>query len=267
MFGLWGKKNEPVIVGGDTPRVPGMPVGLYTSRDVENLRFHDKRRVWYNAKQVDDALDKVKATLEWWESVHGGLSADDAMETVDETDAHDHGQPDGGEPGGLLDVGLPSTTGAHVDTVEEIIDLSGQHDAGETAIKTVGATDDADAERKPAIDPLASETAGHSQSRMPVRTTPTVDLSLTVDPETADSRGVDDGETMSGGDDAGNDESPETVGASAQTDDSRPAIEQLADLAGKSKTVEEQPARGLSVPSLSAADAPKIPANPFLRRR
>lgn len=71
MFSLWGKKKEPVVLGGKGIRVPGMPAGLYSSKDVENLRFHDKRRAWYDAKQVDDALDKVQATLEWWESRSG----------------------------------------------------------------------------------------------------------------------------------------------------------------------------------------------------
>ena len=72
MFGsLWGKKKEPTILGGKSNGVPGMPAGLYSSKDVENLRFHDKRRVWYDAKQVDDALDVVQATLEWWESKYG----------------------------------------------------------------------------------------------------------------------------------------------------------------------------------------------------
>ena len=72
MFGsLWGKKKEPVILGGKSNGVPGMPAGLYSSKDVENLRFHDKRRVWYNAQQVDDALDTIQATLEWWESKYG----------------------------------------------------------------------------------------------------------------------------------------------------------------------------------------------------
>lgn len=72
MFGsLWGKKKEPTILGGRSNDVPGMPSGLYSSKDVENLRFHDKRRVWYDAKQVDDALDVVQATLEWWESKYG----------------------------------------------------------------------------------------------------------------------------------------------------------------------------------------------------
>ena len=72
MFGsLWDKKKEPTILGGKSNGVPGMPSGLYSSKDVENLRFHDKRRVGYDAKQVDDALDTIQATLEWWESKFG----------------------------------------------------------------------------------------------------------------------------------------------------------------------------------------------------
>lgn len=102
MFGgLWGKKKEPTVLGGKSNGVPGMPAGLYSSKDVENLRFHDKRRVWYDAKQVDDALDKVQATLEWWES-KSGLKPGSGTEPTEVSSKVDSGMEAG--PGSPLDI-------------------------------------------------------------------------------------------------------------------------------------------------------------------
>lgn len=117
MFSLWGKKKEPVVLGGKGIRVPGMPAGLYSSKDVENLRFHDKRRAWYDAKQVDDALDKVQATLEWWESRSG-------LKPEPETDAP--------PVGSKVDSGVEAGQGTPLD-----IDVSHLAEPGATDSKPV----------------------------------------------------------------------------------------------------------------------------------
>lgn len=45
-----------------------LPEKAYTSHDVDSIMFHDKRGKWYNAEDVDEALDRLKYSLEWWEN-------------------------------------------------------------------------------------------------------------------------------------------------------------------------------------------------------
>lgn len=45
-----------------------LPEGAYTSHDVDSIMFHDKRGKWYDAEDVDEALDRLKYSLEWWEN-------------------------------------------------------------------------------------------------------------------------------------------------------------------------------------------------------
>lgn len=45
-----------------------LPEKAYTSHDVDSIMFHDKRGKWYDAEDVDEALDRLKYSLEWWEN-------------------------------------------------------------------------------------------------------------------------------------------------------------------------------------------------------
>lgn len=45
-----------------------LPERAYTSHDVDSIMFHDKRGKWYDAEDVDEALDRLKYSLEWWEN-------------------------------------------------------------------------------------------------------------------------------------------------------------------------------------------------------
>ena len=45
-----------------------LPERAYTSHDVDSIMFHDKRGKWYDAEDVDETLDRLKYSLEWWEN-------------------------------------------------------------------------------------------------------------------------------------------------------------------------------------------------------
>lgn len=45
-----------------------LPEKAYTSHDIDSIMFHDKGGKWYDAEDVDEALDKLKYSLEWWEN-------------------------------------------------------------------------------------------------------------------------------------------------------------------------------------------------------
>lgn len=67
MFGFKKNKNN----AGDTaqPQRPaGLPMDLYASYEIDDVRFHDKGAKWYKATEVDSLLDKIKQTLEWHEA-------------------------------------------------------------------------------------------------------------------------------------------------------------------------------------------------------
>lgn len=283
MFGL-GKKKEPVILGGSSERVPGMPEGLYSSRDVENLRFHDKRRVWYNAKQVDDALDKVQATLEWWEAKSGWKpSTGNAVSIPADKDEVE---------GGPLDVSVPeavasaaalaaadgeekpdeaaSLTDSHVSHVMEGTiencstslasglnedDLGGALNYLPASTETVEAQAESADNASDVIDPLSDAPADGnaldgdwwSTSAVPI---PTFDLGLARN--------------------AGNEQTDRELYASSYGDSglkaesTKTAMGELANIAGRpdEPTMTVKPISMPPVPSV-----PTIPANPFLRRR
>lgn len=285
MFGL-GKKKEPVILGGSSERVPGMPEGLYSSRDVENLRFHDKRRVWYNAKQVDDALDKVQATLEWWEAKSGWKpSAGDAVSIPADKDEVE---------GGPLDVRVPEAVAsaavlAAVDGEEkpdEAASLTDSHvmegtvessstslasgpkgvdaeagDLGDALNYRTSSTETTEAQAESAddagdvIDPLSDAPAdgnaldgdGWSTSAVPI---PTFDLGL----------------ARNAGDEQTDREPDESAygGSVLKTESTKTTMGELPKIVGRpdEPTVVVKPISLPPVPSV-----PTIPTNPFLRRR
>lgn len=45
-----------------------LPEKAYTSHDIDNIMFHDKGGKWYDAEDVDEVLDRLKYSLEWWEN-------------------------------------------------------------------------------------------------------------------------------------------------------------------------------------------------------
>ena len=44
-----------------------LPEKAYTSHDIDSIMFHDKGGKWYDAEDVDEVLDRLKYSLEWWE--------------------------------------------------------------------------------------------------------------------------------------------------------------------------------------------------------
>lgn len=44
-----------------------LPEKAYTSHDIDTIMFHDKGGKWYDAEDVDEVLDRLKYSLEWWE--------------------------------------------------------------------------------------------------------------------------------------------------------------------------------------------------------
>lgn len=267
MFGL-GKKKEPVILGGSRERVPGMPEGLYSSRDVENLRFHDKRRVWYNAKQVDDALDKVQATLEWWEAKSGWKPSSKSLDTESTVDA---------VVGGPLDVTVPEAPSDVVDSSGDETPTTGQAlDA--IAVQTDATVDEAEDDER--IDPLTEAPVDHDvfspaaavsseeygiAPRVPAGV-PTFNLGLAAGEtagrdETAvvESTDAEDNEASEAGvapaeDHVDSENSEEDTGAEAKA--------LLDELAGIEPV---EPITPISMPPVPAV--PNIPVNPFLRRK
>lgn len=290
MFGL-GKKKEPVILGGSRERVPGMPDGLYSSSDVENLRFHDKRRVWYNAKQVDDALDKVQATLEWWEAKSGWKPSSKSLATESTGDVVD---------GGPLDVTVPDAPADNADTgvadskqkdvavvvpgksalteSADVVDGSGDEtpttgqalDA--TSVQT-DATVDA-AEDDESIDPLTEAPVDHDVSSMAaafsseeygitprvLAEVPTFNLGLAAGKPAGEDE-TDDVESTDTEDHVDSENSVEDKATDAKT-----MFEELAAIAGKAGIEPvAAPITPISMPPVPAV--PNIPVNPFLRRK
>ena len=290
MFGL-GKKKEPVILGGSRERVPGMPEGLYSSRDVENLRFHDKRRVWYNAKQVDDALDKVQATLEWWEAKSGWKPSSESLATESSGDVVD---------GGPLDVTVPEAPADNADTsvadskqkdgsvvvpgkstLTESADVAdGRGDETPTTwqaldaitVQTDATVDEAEDDER--IDPLteapvdqdASSPAAAVSSeeygiapRVPAGV-PTFNLGLAAGkPAGVDE--TDDMESTGTEDRVDSENSVEDKATDAKT-----MLGELAAIAGKAGIEPvAAPITPISMPPVPAV--PNIPVNPFLRRK
>lgn len=45
-----------------------LPEKAYTSHDIDSIMFHDKGGKWYDAEDVDEVLDRLKYSLEWWEN-------------------------------------------------------------------------------------------------------------------------------------------------------------------------------------------------------
>lgn len=179
MFGgLWGKKKEPTVLGGKSNGVPGMPAGLYSSKDVENLRFHDKRRVWYDAKQVDDALDKVQATLEWWES-KSGLKPGSGTEPTEVSSKVDSGMEAG--PGSPLSIDVDHLA-VHDEAGSKPV-LSGQVQSGvehtvDVAPKpprTAPVAEPADKRAGTTLEEL-SELASKADSAKPAHAAPSIPL-------------------------------------------------------------------------------------------
>ena len=292
MFGL-GKKKEPVILGGSRERAPGMPEGLYSSRDVENLRFHDKRRVWYNAKQVDDALDKVQATLEWWEAKSGWKPSSKSLATESTGDA---------VVGGPLDVTVPWAPADDADTgvadgkqkdgvvvagksalAESADVVDGRGDETPTtwqaldaiAVQTDATVDEAEDDER--IDPLREAPVDHDvfspaaavsseeygiAPRVPAGV-PTFNLGLAAGkPAGGESADAEDREargavTESAEDHVDSENSEEDTGAEAKT-----LLEELAAIDGKAGV---EPITPIIMPPVPAV--PNIPVNPFLRRR
>lgn len=290
MFGL-GKKKEPVILGGSRERVPGMPEGLYSSRDVENLRFHDKRRVWYNAKQVDDALDKVQATLEWWEAKSGWKPSSKSLAAESTGDAVVGGPLDvtvPEEPADNADVGVADSKqkdgvviGAGKSAITSPSDVAdGSGDETPTtgqaldaiAVQTDATVDEAEDEER--IDPLTEAPVDHDvfgpaaavsseeygiAPRVPAGV-PTFNLGLAAG-ETAgwESTDTEDHEASEAGpapaeDHVDSENSEEDTGAEAKT--------LLDELAGIEPV---EPITPIIMPPVPAV--PNIPVNPFLRRK
>lgn len=296
MFGL-GKKKEPVILGGSRERVPGMPEGLYSSRDVENLRFHDKRRVWYNAKQVDDALDKVQATLEWWEAKSGWKPSSKSLDTESTGDAVVGGPLDvtvTEAPADNADVGVADSkqkdgvvVGAGksaltspsdvVDSSDDETPTTGQAlDA--IAVQTDATVDDAEDEER--IDPLTEAPVNHDVfspaaavsseeygivPRVPAGV-PTFNLGLAAGEtagwdETAvvESTDAEDHEAS----EAGAAPAEDHVDSENSEEDTGAEAKTLLDELAGIEPVE--PITPISMPPVPAV--PNIPVNPFLRRK
>lgn len=283
MFGL-GKKKEPVILGGSRERVPGMPEGLYSSRDVENLRFHDKRRVWYNAKQVDDALDKVQATLEWWEAKSGWKPSSKSLATESTGDAVVGGSLDVTVPWALADdeaAGVADSKqkdGAVVAGKSALTEPSDVVDGSGDETPTTGQARDAiavqtdatvdKAEDDERIDPLKEAPVDHDVSspaavfsseeygiapRVPAGV-PTFNLGLAAGKPAGgdETAGVESAE-----DHVDSENSVEDKDADAKT-----MLEELAAIDGKAGV---EPITPISMPPVPSV--PNIPVNPFLRRR
>lgn len=62
------KDNDPIREKIKLMMRTVLPEKAYTSHDVDSIMFHDKRGKWYDAEDVDEALDRLKYSLEWWEN-------------------------------------------------------------------------------------------------------------------------------------------------------------------------------------------------------
>ena len=302
MFGL-GKKKEPVILGGSRERVPGMPEGLYSSRDVENLRFHDKRRVWYNAKQVDDALDKVQATLEWWEAKSGWKPSSKGLAAESDGDA---------VAGGPLDVTVPEALADNADTgaadskqKDETVVVPGKSaltgsayvvDGSGVETPTAGQAPDAIAVQTDAtvgededderIDPLTVAPVDHDvfrpaaavssegygiAPRVPTEV-PTFNLGLAAGkPAGGDetdgmwSTGAEDHEASEAAAAYAEDHADSEISVEDKVAAAKTLLGELAAIAGKADSDPVAPITPISMPPVPAV--PSIPVNPFLRRK
>lgn len=68
MFGFKKNKNSDDDTTRHPQRPAGLPMDLYASYEIDDVKFHDKNAKWYKATEVDSLLDKIKQTLEWHEA-------------------------------------------------------------------------------------------------------------------------------------------------------------------------------------------------------
>lgn len=69
------KDNDPIREKIKLMMRTVLPEKAYTSHDIDSIMFHDKGGKWYDAEDVDEVLDRLKYSLEWWE--HKYLQDDD----------------------------------------------------------------------------------------------------------------------------------------------------------------------------------------------
>lgn len=61
------KDNDPIREKIKLMMRTVLPEKAYTSHDIDSIMFHDKGGKWYDAEDVDEVLDRLKYSLEWWE--------------------------------------------------------------------------------------------------------------------------------------------------------------------------------------------------------
>lgn len=62
------KDNDPIREKIKLMMRTVLPEKAYTSHDIDSIMFHDKGGKWYDAEDVDEVLDRLKYSLEWWEN-------------------------------------------------------------------------------------------------------------------------------------------------------------------------------------------------------
>lgn len=72
MFGFKKKNKNDAEKTSHAERPAGLPMDLYASYEIDDVKFHDKNAKWYKATEVDSLLDKIKQTLEWHEAREAG---------------------------------------------------------------------------------------------------------------------------------------------------------------------------------------------------
>ena len=269
MFGFKKNKNSDDDTTRHPQRPAGLPMDLYASYEIDDVKFHDKNAKWYKATEVDSLLDKIKQTLEWHEAREATMKDTGAEPEVrtsysrarkaamEDTPSEDKPEPLDDDPSLTIPVPLADA----VDKINDEINSGSSNDA-----ESSNDTDDYNYDLWRQSDyQEAKKTAGLTGVLSPTD----IALRTTGSHATENNAAIMDGDRYiaqpESGDQASsstdNDSSIDDGNASEQMSDNTPTLVDEAQAMPSNGTSGLKPV----VPKLSPVDAPKVAVNPFLR--
>ena len=248
MFGFKKNKNSD----DDTTRYPqrpaGLPMDLYASYEIDDVKFHDKNAKWYKATEVDSLLDKIKQTLEWHEAREAAIG---------DTTEEDRPVPSVDDQS----LSIPTPLADAVDKINDEINSGSSNDA-----ESSNDTDDYNYDLWRQSDyQEAKKTAGLTGVLSPTD----IALRTTGSHATENNAAIMDGDRYIAQPESGDqafsstddDSSIDDGNASEQMSDNTPTLVDEAQAMPSNGTSDLKPV----VPKLSPVDAPEVAVNPFLR--
>ena len=248
MFGFKKNKNSDDDTTRHPQRPAGLPMDLYASYEIDDVKFHDKNAKWYKATEVDSLLDKIKQTLEWHEAREAAIG---------DTTEEDRPVPSVDDQS----LSIPTPLADAVDKINDEINSGSSNDA-----ESSNDTDDYNYDLWRQSDyQEAKKTAGLTGVLSPTD----IALRATGSHATENNAAIMDGDRYIAQPESGDQASSSTDNDSSIDDGD--ASEQMSDntptLVDEAQSMPSNGTSGLKpvVPKLSPVNAPKAAVNPFLR--